>query len=259
MRGRFAGLLIVVTLMSIGSASGAILFQDDFNDGTYADTWETYGGNSIDAGDGSLALDSGFGLDDTRAVLKSDLWNPNWKEYVVDFDFKIGQTDYGYSPHMALLFNVQAIAEGYDRGQYYQFYSFREAAGLIRMESLDARAVTGLGYHPYITAGRSDLELDTWYHARLVVQQDTIQGFIGHLDGTYLDTPMFTFDTSGITAEYAYNGPVALKAIGGATNRYDNLVVSGNVVPEPTSLLVWGLMGLVAIGIRCSRCRNRKR
>jgi hypothetical protein len=237
----------VVVLVGVRHVEGAVLFEDDFNDGTYADKWVTYGGNSFDAGGGVFALDSGFGLDDTRAVLKSEFWNPNWREYVVDFDFRIGQTHAGYGEHFALLFNVQAIREGYDRGQYYQFYSFREAAGLIRMESLDARVVTGLGYHPYVTAGRSNLQIDTWYHGRLVVQQDFITGYVGYLDGTYLDTPMFTFDTSGITPEYAYNGPIALKAIGGATNSYDNIRVTA--IPEPASVTVWTLIGLTFAGI----------
>ena len=244
----------MVVLVGATQVEAAVLFQDDFNDGTYADKWDTYGGNSFDAGGGVFALDSGFGLDDTRAVVKSDLWNPNWREYVVDFDFKIGQTHPGYGQHFALLFNVQAIAEGYNRGQYYQFYSWLDAAGLHRMESLTDTQTTGLAYAYYGNEGRTNLQIDTWYHGRLVVQRDTITGYVGYLDGTYLDTPMFTFDTSGITPDYAYNGPIALKAIGGATNCYDNVRVTA--IPEPSSLIVWSLILLTFAGIGWRRRRK---
>ena len=97
------------------------------------------------------------------------------------------------------------------------------------------------------------MAIDTWYHGRLVVQQDTIEGYVGHLDGTFLDTPMFTFDTSSITAEYAYNGPIALKAIGGATNQYDNVVVAAIPEPSTLTLLALGALGLLGYGRRKRR------
>lgn len=247
-------LCVVVVLAGVGQSEGAVLFQDDFNDGTYADTWETYNGSGFSAAGGVSALDSGFGTDDARAVVKSHLWNAEWREYVVDFDFKMGEYDSGGQGHFALLFNVQAIAEGYNRGQYYQFYSWLDAVGLHRMESLTSSSTTGLAGASYSAEGRSDLLLDTWYHGRLVVRHDTKTGYIGHLDGTYLDAPMFTFDTSGISAEHAYNGPIALKAIGGATNCYDNVVVAA--IPEPSSIIVWSLLALCGIGIGCWRKRK---
>ena len=122
------------------------------------------------------------------------------------------------------------------------------------MESLTSNVTTGLAGASYSAAGRSDLSLETWYHGRLVVQRDTIKGYVGHLNGTYLDTPMFTFDTSGITAEYAYNGPIALKAIGGATNCYDNVIVAP--IPEPSTLAIWSLLGLCGVGIGWYRRRK---
>lgn len=244
----------LIVLMCVRPAGGEILFQDDFNDGTYADKWVTYNGNSFAVENGVFAIDSGFGTDDARAVLKSELWNTAWKDYSVDFDFKIGEYDSGQKGHFALLFNVQAIAEGYDRGQYYQFYSWLDAAGLHRMESTTHRQTTGLAGAAYSALGRSDLSLDTWYHGRLVVLRGSIKGYVGYLDGTYLDTPLFTFDTTEISAEYAYNGPIALKAIGGATNRYDNVVV--RAVPEPSTLLVFsGLLGM-AVMLRWRRPRR---
>ena len=42
-----------------------------------------------------FAVDSGFGTDDARAVLKSSLWDSMCTDYWVDLDFKMGQTDSG--------------------------------------------------------------------------------------------------------------------------------------------------------------------
>jgi len=247
-------LAVVVLVLRVGRVEGTILFEDDFNDGTYADMWLTYNGSSFGVEDGVFALESGFGTDDARAVVKSHLWNTDWKEYVVDFDFKIGEYASGGKGHFALLFNVQAINDGYNRGQYYQFYSWLDAVGLHRMESLACSSTTGLAGASYSAVGRSNLSLDTWYHGRLVVLRDSITGYVGHLDGTHLDAPLFTFDTSGISAEYAYNGPIALKAIGGATNRYDNVHVT--VIPEPSALIMWSLFGALCISAGCWRRRR---
>jgi len=207
------------------TVSGGTLFEDDFDDETYADKWDTYNGNSFTAGGGVFAIDSGFGTDDARAVLKSGLWDSAWNEYTVDVDFNMGETLPGYSPpHLALLFNVQAIAEGYNLGQYYQFYSLPHGCGLVRLESTTSNTWTDLVFTEYADVGRSDLSRDTWYHARLVVEGSTVKGFVGQPDGTYLDTPLFTYD---IPPEYSYTGPIALKAIAGATNLYDNVTISG--------------------------------
>ena len=223
-------LCLSAVLMLARPAGGAVLFHENFDDGTYADTWDTYNGSSFGVEDGVFVIESGFGADDARAVVKSELWNTFWKEYTVDFDFNIGQTDQCCEPHFAMLFNVQAITEGYNLGQYYQFYSRPDLVGLHRMESTTHDQTTGLAGMTYSEKGRPDLSLDTWYHARLVVQGGTVEGYVGHLDGTYLDMLLFSFDTASVPPEYAYKGPIALKAIGGAAHQYDNIRV--DVLPD---------------------------
>ena len=237
---------VVAVLIVIGQSMGAVLFEDNFDDGTYTDNWVTYNGNSFDAATGVFVIDSGFGLDDARAVVKGSLWDSGWTEYTVDVDFRMGQTAIGYTPHFAMLFNVQAITEGYDLGHYYQFHSWPDRGGLRRMEGLTTRTNTGLAGFHYDELGRPDLTIDTWYHARLVVNDSTITGYVGDLDGTYLDTPVFTFDASSILPEYDYAGPIGLKAIGGATNWYDNVTVT----PEPSTIVIFGIgaFGLLVYG-----------
>jgi 3-keto-disaccharide hydrolase len=236
--------LLAWCLAPIGRAGGAILLQDNFNDGNAAG-WEEFDG-SFAVTNGVFEITSSGFCADARAVDG----DPSWSDYSLDVDFQ-----YGSGNAAAVLFRVETIESGCDAGRYYQFYAFPDVVGFCLM-NFSGGACTVL------KEAAASTPADVWHHLRLDVSGVTATAAI---DGT----EVLTHD--GFSAYPT--GRIGLKRIDGGTNRFDNVVVcsggdcsascgNGDVEPgekcdsgSATGGFVGGTCGFCTASCTC-RCGN---
>jgi hypothetical protein len=154
-------------------------------------------------------------------------------------------------------------------GPYFGVHVFADpAGGLTLLGSLGVDATTGellyqaTGTGELVAPGVTGL-LGAWHSFAILLDYvaqeysifldgSQVVGNIGFVDGSF--TTFSDADLAGLPGA----GDAASLALGG-TAYYDNYVITQDVVPEPMSVVVWGLGALIASGVYSVRKTRRTR
>ena len=235
--------LLVIPVAVSNVDAGVVLFQDDFNDGN-ANGWNFVGNDAGEWGVLSGALNSSTGNDDLHdanagLAYIDGIMAPD--HFVFEADVRVIRSANGYAD-----FGHVGFAWGFDGSTYtyptssivftYLRTHLDQTTTFSQVPSSPERLITGLSATWNVT-----------YHLRIEV--DHLSKFMQ----VSFDNVSTTFTASEYDDHVKHSGGNIGLVNWGEEVSYDNvrLIDQGaSVVPEPSSLAIFGLMGLATVGFR---------